>query len=254
MRNKMFLPTSEEIRRTIRSIIILFGLSALGGAAWQLIEQLCILKTWPEIKAEVTSSQLTSHVVTREEKIRDQDSEGSSSRPRTRTVRTTMYGAAINLRYTVNGQEYNTPTTAGYETSDSGMMQELVQRYAPGSRHPTRYDPSDPGKIRIEVSNTPFFFALPLILGAMGTVLLLISLLFRARAGSSPRTPRISMAMGMLGDMARGGPGRNPGYFTDRVHCPACRQQTLASQPACMHCGVALPPKAGDPKLKAKPQ
>ena len=245
---------ASDPRRIIRLMLTLFSLLFLGVAGWLFIENLRILKTWPEIQAEVTSSQLTSHVETREEKIRDSD--GSSSSSRTRTVRTTMYGAAINLRYTVNGREYNTPTTAGYETSNSGMMQDVVQSYAPGTRHTIRYDPSDPGKVRIEVSNTLLFFALPLTFGFLGAVLFLVSLRFRAPVGSSaPRTPPISRATGLLADALRKGVhGRPAGYFTDLVLCPACRQQTLASQPACMHCGVALPPNAGDPKLKAKSQ
>jgi hypothetical protein len=148
-------------------LFLLVGLSMLGGAGWALAQSLVILRTWPEIQAEVTRSKMFSHVVTSEK--REEDPMDSS---RTRTVRTstTMYGAQLELRYTVNGREYNTPTGAGYETSDAGTMSELVARYAVGTRHPIRYNPSNPGDIRIEVSNTGIFIMLPLIVGTLGAI------------------------------------------------------------------------------------
>ncbi|HXE89616.1 MAG TPA: DUF3592 domain-containing protein [Terriglobales bacterium] len=147
-------------------LFLLVGLTMLGGAGWALAQRLVVLKTWPETQAEVTRSKMFSHVVTTNRQEKDSI---DSSRTRTVSTSTTMYGAQLEFRYTVNGREYNTPTGAGYEISDAGRMSELVSRYAVGSRHPIRYDPSDPSDIRIE-ADTAMFFAPLLIVGALGMI------------------------------------------------------------------------------------
>ena len=146
-------------------LFLLVGLSMLGGAGWVLAQTLVILKTWPEIQAEVTRSKMFSHVVTTNKQEKDPI---DSSRTRTVSTSTTMYGAQLEFRYTVQGREYNTPTSAGYEISDAGSMSELVAGYAVGTRHPIRYNPSNPGDIRIEV--TGMSFAPLLIAGALGMI------------------------------------------------------------------------------------
>ncbi len=167
MRPDPYVPTTKPLVRAAGLFFGLIGLTMLGLSGWELIDRLVILRTWPEVQAEVIRSKMFSHVVTSERQERD-----SSDRSRTRTVRTntTMYGAQLELRYTVNGQEYKTSTSAGYETSDAGTMNDLVERYAPGTRHAIRYEPSNPGNIRIEVGNNLVFFGLPLFAGIMGTI------------------------------------------------------------------------------------
>ncbi len=134
----------------------------------------------------------------------------------------TMFSAVYVFRYQVHGREYVTEDGPGYSTSSSSSMAEKVQQYTSGTRHPIRYNPANPEEIRIEAGYNLTTFGIPLMVAAMGLVF----------AG---------LGLGV----AR---GWRSGY-TDLVRCPACGEQTLASQPACIRCNAALPPKAGAPEL-----
>lgn len=187
--------------RLIGYIFLPIGLVLLGLAAWLFEERREILNTWPEIQAEVTHSEIT-------------DSRSDEA--------TAMYSALYIFRYTVNGREYISKDTPGYSTSSYSSMGEKVQKYAPGTRHVIRYDPKNPGKIRIEVGYNLTTFGIPLMVTAMG-------LIFGG------------LGLGVVRGLRSG--------YSDLVQCPACGQQTLASQPACIRCGAALPPQAEPPEF-----
>ncbi|MGH9508459.1 MAG: DUF3592 domain-containing protein [Terriglobales bacterium] len=187
--------------RIIGYIFLPIGIVLLGVAVWLAEQRREILNTWPEAQAEVTYSELTY----------SRSRSGSS-----------MYSAEYVFRYTVNGREYTARDGPGYSTSSYSSMEEKVQRYAPGTRHPIHYNPQNPQEIRIEVGYNLSTFGIPLMVAAMGLVF----------AG---------LGLGVV----RGG-GRS--RYTDLVRCPACGKQTLARHPACIRCGAALPPTAEVPE------
>jgi hypothetical protein len=193
--------TPAQPARTVGYVFLPIGIILLGVAAWFFEQRREILNTWPETQAEVTHSEITY----------SRSKSGGS-----------MYSAVYVFRYHVKGRDYITKDDPGYSTSSYSSMEEKVQKYAPGTRHPIRYNPANPEEIRIEAGYNLSTFGIPLGVAAMGLVF----------AG---------VGLGVL----RGG---RWGY-TDLVRCPACGQQTLASQPACIRCGAALPPQADSPPV-----
>ncbi len=186
--------TAAHPARFIGSIFVPIGIVLLGVAVWLFEQRREILDTWPETQAEVTHSELTY----------ERSRSGSS-----------MYSAVYVFRYTVQGREYTAKDGPGYSTSSYSSMAEKVQKYAPGTRHPIRYNPANPAEIRIEAGYNLSTFGIPLMVAAMGLVF----------AG---------LGLGVLRGWRSG--------YTDLVRCRACNQQTLASQLACIRCGAALPP------------
>ena len=133
-----------------------------------------------------------------------------------------MYSAVYVFRYHVKGRDYITQDDPGYSTSSYSSMEEKVQKYAPGTRHAIRYNPANPEEIRIEAGYNLTTFGIPLGVAAIGLVF-------------------FGLGLGV----ARGWRSA----YSDLVRCPACGQQTLASQPACIGCSAALPPRAEVPEL-----
>ncbi len=189
--------------RIIGYIFLPIGIVILAVAVWLAEQRREILKTWPEVQAEVTHSELTY----------SRSRSGSS-----------MYSAQYVFRYTANGREYITRDGPGYSTSSYSSMEGKAKQYAPGTRHPIRYNPANPQEIRIEAGYNLSTFGIPLMVAAMGLVF----------AG---------LGLGVL----RGG-GRS--RYTDLRDCPACGKQTLAGHPSCIRCGAALPPTAETPELQ----
>lgn len=133
----------------IGGFFLLIGLAMLTIAGWSGYRQHTIIKSWPEVQAEVVKSEL----------IDSRDDDGK-----------TMYSTAMEFRYTVDGKEYTTPAKSGYSTSSYEEMKIQVDTYAPGTRHAIRVNPANPRDIRYEVGYTVGFFLLSVILGAMGVV------------------------------------------------------------------------------------
>lgn len=177
--------------RLVSGIFAIVGVVLLGIGGWLGNRQYTIITTWPAVDAEVTRSRVTS----------GRDSKG-----------TAMYGAEIEFRYTVAGKERVTPSSVGYTTSSYLDMKHKVDRYAPGTRHPVRYNPTDPDDIRFNAGYNFGFFLLPIVLGGMGMVFASLGIagLFTSR------------------------PGRV-------VKCPACGQPVEKGQNFCPHCAAALP-------------
>lgn len=140
---------TDRMRRLIGVILLLIGLVLLTTAVWSGYRQHTIIKSWPEVQAEVVKSEL----------VDSGDSDG-----------TTMYSNAIEFRYAMDGKEYSTPTKSGYSTSSYEEMKIQVDTYAPGTRHPIRLNPSNPRDIRYNAGYTAGFFFLSLIFGGVGIV------------------------------------------------------------------------------------
>jgi hypothetical protein len=130
------------------------GLVLLGVAGWLGHRQYTIMTEWPSVEAEVVKSEVTHH----------------RSQTTDRTSATDMYTAEIVFRYTLNGQEFVTPSTTGYSSSSYPEMKRKVDAYPPGSRHAIRYNPADANDIRFNAGYNLGFFFVPLLLGGMGIV------------------------------------------------------------------------------------
>ncbi len=105
-----------------------------------------VLREWQLVDAQV----LSSDVITQPSSPRDQ-----------------LYAANLRILYSVDGK----PVTAALTSFESGNYQATQARAAEfpvGSHHPVRYDPQNPSQARIGAAWTARFFAVPLIVFAMG--------------------------------------------------------------------------------------
>jgi hypothetical protein len=174
----------------VGAIFAIVGVILLSVAGWSGNRQYTILKTWPTVEAEVTKSEVVSY----------RDSEG-----------TTMYRAAIDFRYSVNGKDYTVPSSSNYSSSSYNSVKKDVDTYAPGTRHPIRYNPTDPHDMRFDVGYNFGFFFLPVLFGGIGIVF----------AGMG----------GLLLYLSRS---------EREVLCPSCGQPVGAGQNFCPNCATPL--------------
>jgi hypothetical protein len=163
--------------KLVGAIFFLVGLALLGAAGWTGNRQYTVLKTWPTVEAEVVRSEVISH----------RDSEGI-----------TMYRAAIDFRYSVNGVEYTVPTSSSYSSSSYNSIKSDVDAYAPGTRHAIRYNPTDPHDMRYDVGYNFGFLFLPVLFGGMGIVFAGLGglLLYLSRSVQERRCPSCSQSVG----------------------------------------------------------
>ena len=124
-----------------------------------------------------------------------------------------MYQAKIDFRYTVGGKQYTTPSSSSLSTSNYAEMKQEVDTYAPGTRHPIRYNPANPNDISYEAGFTFGFFLGPLILGVVG-------LGFTA-------TGAVLFFIGWA-------------IVKAKVPCPSCGAMVRRTEPSCPNCGTAL--------------
>ncbi len=89
----------------VGAIFSIVGVILLSVAGWSGNRQYTILKTWPTGEAEVTKSEVVSY----------RDSEGS-----------TMYRAAIDFRYSVNGKDYTAAPSSSYSSSSYNSIKKDV--------------------------------------------------------------------------------------------------------------------------------
>jgi hypothetical protein len=160
----------EKVFKLVGAIFTVAGAILVSVAGWTGNQQYTILKTWPTVEAEVTKSEVKT----------GRDSEG-----------TTMYGTQLEFRYTVNNMEFTTPASSSYRSSSYTEMKRKANRYAPGTRHPIRYDPSNPDDVRFDAGYNFGFFFLPVLLGGLGVVFAGLGITFlyvsrRARVFACP--------------------------------------------------------------------
>lgn len=179
--------SSKQAQRWLGGIFLAAGLLFLGVGGWFAEKRFTVLRSWPQVEAEVVESAVLSY----------DDSEGN-----------TLYKAAFQFRYAVNGREFLTRTDNGYGTSFHSWMQKKVDRLPAGTRHSIHYNPAAPAEIEYNASYNFEFFGIPLFCAGMGLIFVLV--------GARAMRPRQN----------------------DR--CPACSQYITPGQTACSNCGLPL--------------
>lgn len=117
------------------------GLGFAGFGAYMLRRNYAMLKTWPRADALVVSSQVAERL----------DSKGRKS-----------YWPRVTLKYNVAGKDYvRVAERPGASAGPHSGAQEVVGGFQPGTRHLLPYNPSNPGKIYVDIgwnfSNFGFF-------------------------------------------------------------------------------------------------
>ncbi len=199
--NPQTLKLVSVILKFIGSIPLLIGLCFFAGAAYSCNRQYTILTKWPTVDAQVTQSELLSHWTTFRH-----------------SGRTRVYQAHIAFQYTVDGKPYLASVGSDYSSSDRAEMQRKVDAYAPGTRHPIRYNPDKPSDARYDAAYSFGFFLTPLILIGVGL----------SFAGFGAMMFFMSWAIG-------------------RRRCPFCGASLKGNQQNCGKCGSALTPTVFSP-------
>jgi hypothetical protein len=118
--------------------------------------QIRVLRTWPATQAQV----LRSDVVTQPAPAHEQ-----------------LYAAQLQLLYTVEGKPIIVDLTS-FQSKNYEETQRRAAEFTVGSRHPLLYDPHDPTQARVGAGWNTRFFAVPLLLLAMGAAFAIIAAVF----------------------------------------------------------------------------
>ncbi len=149
--NPQALKIVSWVLKIIGAFCLFITLCFLAGSAFSCHRQYTILTKWSTVDAQVTRSELLSHWTTF-----------------THGGRTRVYQAHIELQYTVDGKQYLATVGTEYSSSDRAEMQRKVDAYAPGTRHPIRYNSEKPGDARYDAAYSFRFFMTPAILLVAG--------------------------------------------------------------------------------------
>ena len=141
-------PNDRQVLTIVGSVFSFVGLVMLTVGVLTARHQLSILRTWPEVDATVTRSEVGHY-------------SGKNG---------AMYQAHVEFRYRVEGRVYVAPADSDVSTSSYIEMARTVDRYGPGSQHRIRYNPAEPRDIRYTAGFNFGFFFLPLIFGFLGII------------------------------------------------------------------------------------
>ncbi|MGH9794373.1 MAG: DUF3592 domain-containing protein [Candidatus Acidiferrales bacterium] len=148
-----FDSSRKQATRWLGGIFLAVGLVFLGVGGWFAEKRFTVIRSWPQVQAEVVESEVISY----------DDAEGD-----------TLYKAAFRFRYTVAGREYLTRTDNGYGTSFRSWMQKKVDHLPPGARHSIHYNPAAPTEIEYNAGYNFEFFGISLFCGGMGLIFALV--------------------------------------------------------------------------------
>jgi len=145
-------PAADTGRKNLNwfaGILLLGGLAYLALAWYRGGVKYAMLKSWPTVDAQVTKSRITE----------EQPSGGVD-----------YYSAEVEIRYQVNGKEYVTPSSLGYSTSHYMETFDMRDRYAPGTHHPIRYNPSNPSDVWFPAGYESGILILTGVVGFLGVL------------------------------------------------------------------------------------
>lgn len=140
-----------------------------------------------------------------------------------------LYDTLLVLAYQVNGRPYVSGVGSPHQSTHYESKMKQADRFLPSSRTEVRYNPHDPGDIRIQASYNVHFFAIPILISAVAAIFGLLALLpdrqMHTVNGTSSVGIRCPPACGGAEPLAPPPPGT----------CPEC----LARWPACRCCDNA---------------
>jgi len=138
-----------------------------------------------------------------------------------------MFRAEYEVRYQAHGRWHSVPVSSSTASSNPRAAESEVRQYAPGTRHRIRYNPRDANDIRLNVSYTVRYFAVPLAFTGVGLLLAVVGLGLALRS-----------AWSLLGR-----------------RCPACNRQVKGQYKYCPFCSAVLQPQeAATVRLEQPPK
>lgn len=163
------------LRQPVRAATAIFG--AVGAiivaiGIWLVSLDLTMLRSWETIDAE----SIAVRAVSRRTSV--------GTRPPS-----LMYDVQVTFRYEVAGWRFESQTTSGLSSSSIRRRDQLMQQFAPGTRHPIRYRPGDPNVIRYNLDYSFRTFMLSGSLILMGLIFIGVAALL-SRALRSRRIRR----------------------------------------------------------------
>lgn len=120
--------------------------------AWLAMTQASRLLRWSQVDAEVQRSEVYSRI------------QGSGGR------RSTVWGAAVTIRYLVNGRPTVTTVDRGFESAMRSWMEYWARQYPAGSHRKILFNPAEPldadlnGEWSLASFSSPVEFALVAVL------------------------------------------------------------------------------------------
>ena len=126
------------------------GLTALGFGLWAAVWCFTVVRSWPELDAEVIKSSI----------VRSRNTNGDF-----------RYVVRAEFRYSAGGAEIRSQTSdSGFNSNIYGNAFRKAELYAAGTHHRIRVNPANPKDIRFDVGYSLDFFGVALALNALGLI------------------------------------------------------------------------------------
>jgi hypothetical protein len=152
---------NARLTRRVAWIFAAIGAGLLGLGVWLVSLDVAMLRSWQPVDAESVA-------------VRPISSRSSvGNRPSQ-----LLYDVQVTFRYEVDSTRFESQTTSGLASSSIGRRDELMKRFAPGTRHRIHHRPDDPNVIRYNLGWSFSTFALSGGMLVMGLVFLGFGILF----------------------------------------------------------------------------
>ncbi len=156
------------LRTTLRVIAVacfVFFVIGLLFAVPPFIQQVKVLRHWPAAEALVVRSEVV---------------------PLPTDSGQMLYDTLLVLSYQVNGRAYVSSVNSLHQSTSYERKKKQAERFPAGSRTEVRYNPSDPGDIRIQAGYNVHFFAIPVFISGVAAIFGVLALLFFAASRRRP--------------------------------------------------------------------
>jgi hypothetical protein len=152
---------NARVTRRVGWLFAAIGAGIIAIGIWIGWQDAVMVRTWVAVDAESLA-------------VRPITSGGSGG---TRPSRT-LYDVQVTFRYEVDGRRFESDSASGMASSSTGRRDELMARFAPGTRHRIHHRPDDPNVIRYNLDSFFTTFAASGGLVLMGLVFLAFGTLF----------------------------------------------------------------------------
>lgn len=161
-------PALRTTLRVIAVACLAFFIIGLLFAVPPFIQQMKVLRHWPAADAQVLRSEVAP--------LRTDSGQ-------------MLYDTLLVLAYQVDGRPYVSGVGSLHQSTSYARKQKQADRFPPGSHTEVRYNPRDPGDLRIQAGYNVHFFAIPVFISGVaaifGLLALLLFLLARRRRESA---------------------------------------------------------------------